>query len=122
GPETRRVGREGLVDPDDVAAGQAELELRVGDDDPARQRVLRRLLVDRQRPLAQLAREVGADELRHPLERDVLVVAGLLLRRRREDRLAQLAAVHEARLEGDAADRAALLILLQPRAAEVAAR
>ena len=46
GPEARRVGRQRLVAEHELAVGvEAELELRVGDDDPARRARARRRVV-----------------------------------------------------------------------------
>ena len=68
-----------------------------------------RALVDLEREVAQLGRDVGADELDGALERDVLVVlAHRRLERRGEDRLGQTVAVMQAAGQRDAADRAAL--------------
>ena len=58
--------RPGLVD--------AELELRVRDDDAARQRVLGGEAVERDRRVAHLRRDVAADQRRDVRQADVLVV------------------------------------------------
>src|SRR5687768_8351662 len=49
GPEPRGVGREHLVDQRDLAIDDAELELGVGDDDPAFARHLRAVAVEGKR-------------------------------------------------------------------------
>src|SRR4029453_4940995 len=62
GPEARGVGGEDLIDEDDLAVGQAaELEFRVGDDDPARGGVIGGLLVEGKRSLAESLGRVRAD-------------------------------------------------------------
>ena len=53
---------------------EAELELGVGDDDAARQRVGGRLAVEAQRGVAHLRRQCGAEHLFDRGEVDVLVV------------------------------------------------
>src|SRR3546814_9976938 len=69
----------------------AELELGVGNDDAARARVFGRLRIDRQRRVADLLRQIGADALLDFDVADVLVVlANRRLVGRREDRLRQL--------------------------------
>src|SRR3546814_15586012 len=69
----------------------AELELGVGNDDAARARVFGRLRIDRQRRVADLLRQIGADALLDFDVADVLVV--LAIRRlvgRRASRLRRL--------------------------------
>src|SRR5262249_40391166 len=62
GPEARGVGREHLVDQDElVLCVQPEFELGVRNDDPARGGVLRGLLVEPDADVADLAREVRSD-------------------------------------------------------------
>ena len=69
-----------------------------------------------------LGGEFGPDHLHHLLVADVLVVmAGLRLARRREDRLGQLARVAQARRQLHAADRLRLLIFRPAAARQVAA-
>jgi len=91
GPEAGGVRREDFVDEDERAvAGDTELELRVGDDDAPRCRVLDAAFVDRDRQVAQPGGAIGADDRGGLRLADVLVVARLGLRRRREDRRRQL--------------------------------
>jgi len=73
-----------------------------------------------QRQIAQLRGQVIAGERAHALEGDVLIVAGLFLRRRSEDWLAQSASRRQVPLELDAANPAGLVVLLQPRTDEIA--
>ena len=121
-PEARRIRREHFVAQHQFLAHESELELRVRDDDALRLRVLRRARINRQRQIAQPLRKILADQRHHVLERDILVMPGLRLRRRREDRLRQLVALAQARRQPDAAHRSALLILLPARSGDVAAR
>ena len=123
GPETRRVGGQDLVHEAQRAVGvQTELELRVGDDDAARRCIGRRLAVQRQRNCAHARRTVHTDALLDLREADVLVVPTELgLFRRREDRLRQLLGLAETLRQRDAADRTASLVVLPPRADQVAA-
>jgi len=101
----------------------AELELGVGEDDPALGRVLGTALVDLDRDPPQLFQQRPvADDLRRPLEVDVLVVvADIGLGRRREDRLRQLVGLDQPGRQLDPADGAALAVFLPARAGEVAA-
>ena len=121
-PEPRRVGRHGLVDEDQLAVEDAELELGVGDDDAALQGVGRAERVELQRRVAHLLRHLPADEVDGRLERDVLVVvADGGLGRRREERLREPAGLDEALRQVDPAHLAGLLVVLAPRPGEVAA-
>src|SRR5690606_11635003 len=83
-PEARAVRRQHLVDDDQPAVRQhAELELRVGDDDPGLFGDLATALIDREAALAQLVRELVTYATLHVVERDVLVVlTDFRLRRR----------------------------------------
>ena len=66
--------------------------------------------------------ERAADDLRGLVLADVDVVAGLRLRRRREDRFGQAIRLAQAGGQLDAADAAGLLVFLPARARQVAAR
>ena len=123
-PEARRVGRQDLVAEHDRAVGAAaELELGVGEDDPALARVLGAAPVDRDRQPAQLLQQLAvADDLGGAVEVDVLVVvAHLGLGRGREDRLRQLLGLAQPGRQLDPADRAGGLVVLPARAGDVAA-
>ncbi len=123
-PEARGVGRQHLVGEDDLGAGvAAELELGVGEDDPALGRVLGAARVDLDRDPPQLLHQRPvADDLGGAVEVDVLVVvADLGLGRRGEDRLRQLVGLEQVGRQLDPADRAAVLVFLPARAGEVAA-
>ena len=123
-PEARRVGREHLVAEDDRAVGAAaELELRVGEDDPALARVRGAELVDGDREAAQLLEQRAvADDLGGAVEVHVLVVvADLGLGRGREDRLGQLLGLLQPVRQLDPADRAGGLVVLPARPGDVAA-
>src|SRR5215211_1594536 len=123
-PEARGVRRERLVaEHDRPVRAPAELELRVGEDDPALARMRRAELVYRYRQAAQLLQQRAvADDLSGAVEVDVLVVvANLGLGRRREDRLGQLLRLLEPVRQLDPADGAARLVVLPARARDVAA-
>ena len=129
-PEAGAVRRQDLVAKDDLAILiEAELELRVGDDDAARKSIRSALLVDGNRIVAQflgilhaMARELLLEDSSALLEGDILVVvAELCLRARREDRLRQLLGFLEASRQLDAADRAVLLIACPAAARDIAA-
>ena len=97
-PEARRVGRERLVaEHEPAVVVDAELELRVREDDPARRGALRDEPVELEREPLDLVEALLADELDGRVAVDVLVVPGLRLRRRREDRLGQLLPTRRAR-------------------------
>ncbi len=121
-PEARRVRGQRLVAEDERAVRvEAELELRVGEDDPARRGPVRAVAVERERDALRLGEQVGADQLGSLLARDVLVVARLRLRRRREDRLGQLLRLDEPLRQPVPADLAGREVVLPARAGEVAA-
>jgi hypothetical protein len=64
-PVARRVGRERLVDEDElVIVDEPELELGIGDDEPARGRVLRSSTVQLQRDVGNAIVEICTDESR----------------------------------------------------------
>ncbi len=68
-PEARRIGGEGFVDPDDAAVRvEPELELRVGEEQAPRRRVLGGFREDEERQIAKAMRERFADRFRHRLE------------------------------------------------------
>src|SRR4051812_488038 len=91
-PEAGGVRRAHLVAEDQGAVlVEAELELRVGEDDAVLARVAGDALVHGDGDVAQAFGEPAvADELDRPLEVDRLVMADLGLRRRRVQRLGQL--------------------------------
>ena len=123
-PEARRVRRQHLVADDDPAVGgAAELELRVGQDDPALARVVGGERVELDRQAAQLLEQRPvAEDLGGAVEVDVLVVvAHLGLRGGREDRLGQLVRLAQALGQRDPADLAGALVVLPARARDVAA-
>src|SRR5207248_7149608 len=121
-PEARRVRRQRLVAEDEVAVRvEPELELRVRDDDPGRPGVLRRGGVQADRDLLDLAQPRFSDELGGLVAGDVLVVAGLGLRRGREDRLRQLLGLAQPGRQRVARRRAGRLVILPARAGEVSA-
>src|SRR5690606_4577468 len=92
-PETGAVRRQQLVGDRQLAVDQAELQLRIGNDDPTRAGVLLSGAVDGQRRLPQPLSEIPADEIHHSLEGDVFVVPGVRLGSRGEDRLVELRAL-----------------------------
>ena len=117
GPEARRVRGQDLVAEHDLGARRgAELELRVGDDDPALGGVVAGVLVELEGHPAQLLHQRPvADDLGGALEVDVLVVvADLGLGRRGEDRLRQPVGLLEAGGQLDPADRAGRRYSFQP--------
>ena len=100
----------------------AELELGVGDDDSAGERVVGGLDVGLQGAVAQLVGADGADQFDDVGEADVLVVcAEFGLGGRREQRLVELAGLPEAGRQRDAADLTGALVVQQAGAGEVAA-
>src|SRR6185503_2850591 len=95
-PEPRRVRGERLVAEDEAARPvEAELELRVGEDDPPAAGVLGDEPVERERNLFDLVEAGLADQLDRSRAIDVLVVPRRRLRRGREDRLRQLLRLDE---------------------------
>ncbi len=85
GPKTRRIGREGLVDPDQFVVEQAEFELCVGKNDPARFGISRSAPVDFQAYGADSSGKILADKRRGLFKGDVFVVAGGGFRGRGKD-------------------------------------
>src|SRR5439155_12307690 len=75
GPEARGVGRQDLVDDDEIAVRCGpKLELRVGDDDPALRGVVAARLVQRQTGATEPLRGEAPEALDDVVEGDVLVV------------------------------------------------
>src|SRR5512138_1685428 len=75
GPESGRVWRQCLVDEREMSGlVQPELELRIRDDDPARERMLRRERIERERGRSYLLRDAAPDECNDALVVDVFVV------------------------------------------------
>ena len=120
-PEPRRVRRQRLVDQDQLAVEQAELELGVRHDDPALQGVVVRGRVERDALLFQQRRQLSAERVRQLGARHRLVVALGRLRGRREARLGQLARFEQARRQRLAGQRTLTAILGPARARQVAA-
>ncbi len=116
-------GGEDLVGENQVALRvQSELELGVGEDDAPVRGEVGRPAVDVEGVVAQLHGQVLAHLLDHGLETDVLVVlAQLGLAGGREDRVGKLARLHQPLGQCDAAHRAGLVVVDQPRPREVAA-
>src|SRR5262249_23617218 len=122
GPEARAVGRQDFVDEDQLAAGEpAPFELGVGDDDAFAAGAVAGARVDVEAAATQFVGGCLAGDLDHRVKGDVLVVAGFLFGRGREDRLGKFLAFAESGRQAQAADRAVLLVLLQSGAGEVAA-
>src|SRR5712692_851553 len=76
GPETRRIRREGFVDPDQFIIEQAKFEFRVGEDDAARFSIGCGAMVDLQAYSADSVGKVFADERCGLVKGNVLVMAG----------------------------------------------
>ena len=90
-PEARRIRREHLIGQDEIAVDQPELELGVGDDDPAAGGQCCGALVDVDADVSDRACEFGSDQADRVLEGDVdVMVADVGFGRRREDRFRQL--------------------------------
>ena len=105
-PEARRVGRQRLVaERDDAVSVDAELELRVGEDDPARLGMRRCEGVEPERCLPRRGVGVGPAQLGGIVLGDVEVVPLLGLRRRRHDRRRQAVRLAQPRRQRVAADR-----------------
>src|SRR5690349_5697167 len=121
GPEARGIGRQHLVDQDELALEETKFKLRVRYDDAALAGVIAAGLVDLQAQVARLRGDGVTDDLLRALERDVLVVAFLGLGGRREDRFGQLGGFRQSGGQLDAADRLRLLVFLPARAAEITA-
>src|SRR4029078_9721590 len=100
GPEPRTVRGHHLADQDDAAGGSpSKLELGVGDDDALMAGYPFAEIIDRARHALELFGDVVAQNLAYPRDRDVLVMAGLGLGRRAEDRRVELLAFDQAILQ-----------------------
>src|SRR5215210_7014473 len=122
GPEAGGVRRERLVGEDESAVGvDAELELRVGDDDAALQRMCGGELVQGERGRLDLTEPLIAHEPGRGREVDVLVVTLLRLRGGREDRLGKPVRFPQPGRELVAAHDARPRVVLPARAGQVAA-
>ena len=120
-PEPRRVRRQHLVDEDQLALGESELEFGVRHHDPPLQRMGCSELVQRKRQLLQALGKAATDPFGHLVQGDVDVVARGFLRRRREDGLGQTVRFHQPPGKLDAADAAAVLVFLPSRAGQITA-
>src|SRR5207253_8958165 len=105
-PVARGVRGQDLVDQRDAAVEHPELELRVGEDEALRGSVVVGEPVERERESLEVPGELGADHARELRAADVLVVARLGLRGRREDRLGELLRLDERLWKLLARDRA----------------
>src|SRR5262249_19286604 len=118
-PEPGRVGRERLVGEYEAAIlVEPELELRVGEDDPEGGGAFRDGAVESEREPLDLVVELLADELDTARPIDVLVVAGLRLGRRSEDRLRQPLRLEQAGRKQVATDLAGREVVLPARSGE----
>ena len=121
-PEPRAVRRQHLVDQDQVAVRQgAPLQLGVGHDHPPARGVSGRLAVHEQGAEPQPGGPVLAHRLGQPLERHVLVVPAVGLRRRRKNRLRQLVPLPQPGRQLHPAHRPGGPVLLPPGPGQVAA-
>src|SRR5690606_20793726 len=77
GPEARRVRRQHLVNQQQLGAEQAELELRVSNDDATRVGVLDTARIELQGEVPQTGNEIATDNFASLRLADVLVVPGL---------------------------------------------
>src|SRR5262249_59677144 len=84
----------------------AELELGVGDDDAAAVRHVAATAVDQPRQALELGRDIGAEKLAHAVDSNVLVVAGLGLGRRTENRRVETTAFPQPGRQRFAGERA----------------
>ena len=122
GPEARGVGRERLVSEHELTVRvDAELELRVGDQDPALGGVVGGEAVELDRDALDLAKALLADERGRGGCVDVLVVALDRLRRGREDRLREPVRLAQPLRQRVARRLPAALVVLPAGAGEVAA-
>src|SRR5207247_3299349 len=113
-PVPRGVGGEELIDDDELAVVETELEFRVREDEAFARSVVVREAVQLERQALEVAGEVGADQAGELRARDVLVVSALRLGRGREDRLGELLRFEEGpreRFAGDGTER----LVLGPR-------
>src|ERR1700730_8471164 len=88
-PEARGIRRHHLIDQDHIPIQQAELELRVSEDQPPLERALASEVVQRQTEPFECLRQVAASTVGQLGARDVLIMAGQCLGGRGEDRLWQ---------------------------------
>src|SRR2546427_13015334 len=118
-PVARAVRSEGLVDEDQVIADEAELELRVSENEGAALSEVGGELVQLQACIAKLGGELVAQLFLQLREGDVLVMTGLCLGRRREDRIGEPLALAKTRWHLLAGERVRILVLLPRTAGEV---
>src|SRR5206468_11992603 len=89
-PEAGRIRRQNFVSQSNSLRRSPELELRIRNDDAPLPRIIRSLAVNLQTQISQLPTEFRTHQLRHLLERNVLVMARGSLGRRSEDRFRKL--------------------------------
>ena len=108
---------------DDLSIHAAELEFRIGQDEPVPFRVRRRPGIEVHGQPPQLSSVRRAYRSLHALVGDVLVVLAVLaLGCRREDRLRKSRSVQVARRQRDAAHSPLCLVFLPSRSGQVSAR
>src|SRR2546427_2380783 len=110
-PQAGRVGSQHLIRQSDAIACDPELKLGIGDNDPFAARVSGGLAVNLQADVPQFAAQLRADEARHLLKGDVLVVAVSGLVSRGKNRLWQLPRFLQAGGQLDTANRSSSFVL-----------
>src|SRR5439155_23326499 len=99
-----RTRRPNVVSQSDTLRRSPELELRIRNDDPPLPRIIRSLAVNLQTQISQLPTEFRTHQLRHLLERNVLVMARGSLGRRSGDRFRKLIGFSKAARKMNAAN------------------
>src|SRR5213080_1743400 len=103
-PEAGRIWRQNFVSQSNSLGRSPELELRIRDDDAPPPRIIRSLAVNLQTQISQLPTEFRTHQLRHLLERNILVMARDCLGRRSEDRFRKLIGFSKAARKMNAAN------------------
>src|SRR5437763_8337761 len=103
-PEAGRIRRQNFVSKSNSLRRSPELELRIRDDDAPPPRIIRSLVVNLQAQISQFQAEFRTHQLRHLLERNILVMARDCLGRRSEDRFRKLIGFSKAARKMNAAN------------------
>src|SRR5437667_10863067 len=103
-PEAGRIWRQNFISQSNSLRRSPELELRIRNDDAPPPRIIRSLVVTLQAQISQFPAEFRTHQLRHLLERNILVMARDCLGRRSEDRFRKLIGFSKAARKMNAAN------------------
>src|ERR1700676_676194 len=119
-PEARRIRSKNLIGQRQLIADKPEFELCVGNHNASSPGIFGGAAIDLKCKVAQPVSQFFADSTGGRFERNILIVTGLSLGRRREDRLRQLIGLTEAGRQRDPAYASVTLIVLPAGSGDIA--